>query len=90
MSGIRVLLVDDHSIVREGLRQVLVAADGFEVVGEAGDSEQALALALELRPDVVLLDINLPGRSGLEVAGELRRRVPETRIPLMFVSTATR
>ena len=85
MSAIRVLLVDDHSIVREGLRQVLVGTDGFDVVGEAGDGGQAISLAESLRPDVVLLDINLPGASGLDVAKELRRRVPESRILILSV-----
>jgi RNA polymerase sigma factor (sigma-70 family) len=75
-----VLVVDDHAIVREGLRNVLSATEGFAVVGEAGTGADALALAEAQRPDVVLLDLTMPGMSGLAVAAELRRRVPDARI----------
>lgn len=77
---VRVLVVDDHAIVREGLRNVLSATEGFAVVGEAGTGADALALAEAQRPDVVLLDLTMPGMSGLAVAAELRRRVPDARI----------
>ena len=82
MSGapVRVLVVDDHAVVREGLRHVLSASEGFAVVGEAGTGADALALAQAQRPDVVLLDLTMPGMSGLAVAAELRRRVPDARI----------
>ena len=69
---IRVLLVDDHPSTRAGVRRALDAAGGFEVVGEAGDADQALALAASMEPDVVVLDVNLPGRSGAEVAAALQ------------------
>ena len=77
---VRVLVVDDHAVVREGLRHVLSASEGFAVVGEAGTGADALALAEAQRPDVVLLDLTMPGMSGLAVAAELRRRVPDARI----------
>jgi len=77
---IRVLLVDDHVVVREGLRHVLGADHGFDVVGEAGTGAEALALAAERRPDVVLLDLTMPGMSGLEVTAALRERLPEVRV----------
>jgi len=77
---VRVLVVDDHAVVREGLRHVLSATEGFAVVGEAGTGADALALAEVQRPDVVLLDLTMPGMSGLAVAAELRRRVPDARI----------
>lgn len=85
MTSIRVLLVDDHGIVREGLRQVLLAADGFDVVGEAAESEEALRIAERERPDVVLLDITMPGESGLAVARRLRQRVPDSRVLILSV-----
>ena len=73
MSGpIRVLVADDHTIVRTGIRHVLESEPGFEVVGEAGSAREALTLASELRPDVVLLDISMPDQSGLEIAGRIQ------------------
>jgi len=77
---IRVLVADDHAIVRSGIRHVLEGEPGFEIVAEAATGGEALALATELRPDVALLDISMPGGSGLLVAAELRRSAPETRI----------
>jgi DNA-binding NarL/FixJ family response regulator len=67
----RVLLADDHALVRAGIRSLLEHIEGVEVVGEAGDGHEALRLAAELKPDVVLLDIALPGLNGLEVAERL-------------------
>ena len=84
-AAIRVLLVDDHAIVREGLRHVLGAADGFVVVGEAGGGREALELAARELPDVVLLDINLGGESGLDVARHLRESGTAARILILSV-----
>jgi len=78
--AVRVLVVDDHAVVREGLRHVLTAAEGFSVVGEATNATEALELAETVRPDVVLLDLTMPGMSGLEAATELRRRASGARI----------
>ena len=72
--AIRVLIVDDHPVVRRGLRVLLEVQDGIEVVGEAGDGPAALALAAEQKPDVILLDLKLPGLDGLAVLAELRAR----------------
>jgi DNA-binding NarL/FixJ family response regulator len=69
---IRVLVADDHMIVRTGIRHVLESEPGFEVVGEAGNGADALSLAAELLPDVVVLDISMPDVSGLELAAKLR------------------
>jgi DNA-binding NarL/FixJ family response regulator len=71
-SPIRVLLADDHTIVRTGIRHVLEGEPGFEVVGEASNGDQTFDLATELQPDVVVLDISMPGQSGLQVAARLR------------------
>lgn len=79
----RTLLVDDHSLVRAGLRTLLEAIDGVEVLAEAGNGEDALRLAVAQRPDLVVLDIALPGANGLEVAARLRQAVPEARILIL-------
>jgi DNA-binding NarL/FixJ family response regulator len=77
------LLVDDHTILREGLRALLELQADFNVVGEAGTFDQAIELAMQLQPDVVLTDIGLPGRSGLLLVSELRRVCPATRTILL-------
>ena len=69
---IRVLVVDDHPVVRQGLRSFLSARDGIEVVGEAADGETAVVEAARLRPDVVLLDLAMPGGGGLDAIGRIR------------------
>ena len=91
MSGppIRVLVADDHAIVRTGIRHVLDGEPGFEVVGEASNGAEALALALELRPDVAVLDISMPGVSGLHAAAELRRRAPATKVLILSMHDNT-
>jgi len=71
-NGLRVIIADDHAVVRQGIRTVLEEVDGLEVVAEAGDGDEALALAKEHDPDVVVLDVTMPGKTGLEVAKELR------------------
>ena len=77
---IRVLIVDDHGVVREGLRAFLDLQDGLEVVGEAADGRQALAQAERLRPDVILMDLVMPHLDGVGAMRELRRRMPEIRV----------
>ena len=64
---IRILLADDHGVLRAGLRALLEATDEFHVVADVGDGDQALRLTAKLQPDVVLLDINMPGPGGIEV-----------------------
>jgi DNA-binding NarL/FixJ family response regulator len=78
--SIRVLIADDHALFREGIRRVLQEDPSFEVVGEAPDGTTALEMSLSVRPDVVILDIGMPGPSGLEVAGRLGRDVPSVRV----------
>lgn len=77
---IRVLLADDHAILREGLRALLTYYDDIEVVGEAQDGEQAVARVAELRPDVVLMDMAMPGMNGIEATRLIHRRYPESRV----------
>ncbi|OEU44250.1 MAG: hypothetical protein BBJ60_11955 [Desulfobacterales bacterium S7086C20] len=79
----RVLLADDHAIVREGLKQVLDDQQDMEVVGEASDGVEALEKAKSLRPDIVLLDIAMPRLSGLEAVGLIKDAVPDVRIVVL-------
>jgi two-component system nitrate/nitrite response regulator NarL len=83
MSAIRVLVADDHALVREGVRQVLSDPSAFDVVGEAASAGEALDLAEELRPDVVLLDVSMPGGSGLHAVGSFATRAPGTRVLML-------
>ncbi len=75
-----VLIVDDHPVVRQGLRVLLEVHDGIDVTGEAADGEEALAKAANLVPDVILLDLKLPGMNGIAVLRELRARGLTSRI----------
>ncbi len=83
MSSVRVLLADDHTLVRAGIRSLLEAAGGIEVVAEAGDGREALGLIAKHRPDVALLDIGMPGLSGLEVARRSAQESPRTRVIIL-------
>ena len=83
MSAIRILVVDDHPMVRRGLRSLLTSYSDIEVVGEACDGETALESASTLLPDVVLLDVLLPGMNGIVVASRLQRVAPRARVMIL-------
>jgi DNA-binding NarL/FixJ family response regulator len=84
---ISVLIVDDHPVVRQGLRALLEVQDGIEVAGEAGDGGSALSLAAERAPDVILLDLKLPGLDGIGVLGELKARGDAARVLVLTSAT---
>ena len=88
MSPIRVLVADDHTLVRAGIRGLLAGLEGVEVVGEVGEGHDALRLAEELRPDIVFLDIGMPGLNGLEVASRLNSVDPAVRVVILSMHSA--
>lgn len=77
---IRVLLADDQTLVRSGLRMILKSGDAIDVVGEAADGAEALTLARELRPDVVLMDVRMPVMDGIEATRQIKERFPSTSV----------
>lgn len=86
MKPIRILIVDDHTLLRSGIKLALQRHEGFEVVGEAGDGLEGIKRAKQLKPDVVLLDLHMPGTSGLEALRVLVDDVPETQVVMLTVS----
>ncbi|MGH7553790.1 MAG: response regulator, partial [Longimicrobiales bacterium] len=80
---IRVIVADDHAVVREGIRSVLEQAQGFDVVAEASNGDEALAAVETHRPDVLVLDITMPRRSGLDVVAALRASRHTTRVLIL-------
>ena len=87
-AAVRLLVVDDHPVVRQGLRTFLETRADFEVVGEAGDGETAVAEAARLQPDVILMDLVMPGVGGLDAIGRIRTANPSARI-LVLTSFAS-
>jgi len=83
MMDTKVLLVDDHAILREGIRMVLDAQSGITVVGEAEDGRQALELVEKLEPDVVVMDIAMPNMNGAEATRQIKRRFPRTKVVIL-------
>ncbi len=84
---IRLLIIDDHEMVREGLKAMLAKEHDFEIVGDAANAEQAYELIARLHPDVILLDIRLPGVSGIEVCRTVTERYPETAVIILTTFT---
>nr|MBA3281629.1 response regulator transcription factor [Acidimicrobiia bacterium] len=84
--AVRVLVCDDHVVFRRGLGRVLETEPDVEVVGEAADTEAAVASALELEPDVVLMDLRMPGGGGIEATNRIRAELPATKVIVLTVS----
>jgi DNA-binding NarL/FixJ family response regulator len=80
---IRLILVDDHTLVREGIRSLLASLEGIEIVGDAGDGNEALRLMASHKPDQALLDISMPGLNGLEATTRAAREHPRTRVIML-------
>ena len=80
---IRVVVVDDHAVVRSGLRHILDSEEGIEVVGEASDSQQAVFEARAKKPDVILMDIVMPGKSGIETIPDLLAEAPDSKVVIL-------
>jgi DNA-binding NarL/FixJ family response regulator len=83
MGKIRIVLGDDHTVVRQGLRKILEAHDEWEVVGEASDGRDAVRMALAMQPDVIILDIGMPLLSGIEATRQIVRRLPGTGVLIL-------
>ena len=84
---IRLLIIDDHEMVREGLKAMLTTEPDFTIVGDAANAEQAFELIERLRPDVILLDIRLPGTSGIDVCRTVTERYPEAAVIILTTFT---
>ncbi len=87
MAHVRILIVDDHEVVRMGLRSLLEHRKDLEVVADAGDADEAVKQAVAYQPDLVLMDIRLPGRSGIEACEQITKRLPKTKV-IMLTSYA--
>ena len=83
----RVLLVDDHEIMRDGLREVLERSGAFEVVGEAGDGETAVRVAQSVEPDVVIMDVMMPVKNGIDACRDITESLPDTRVLILTAAS---
>lgn len=85
MSGLRILIADDHEVARGGIRSLLEGHEGWEVCGEARDGREAVELAGQLQPDILLLDIGMPNLNGLDAARQILAAMPEARILILTI-----
>ena len=83
----RVMLVDDHEIMRDGLREVLQRAGDFEVVGQAGDGAAAVRVAQSLKPDVIIMDVMMPLKNGIDACREITEMLPDTRVLMLTAAS---
>lgn len=88
MNQLRLLVADDHTLVRQGIRKILEAQPGWTVVGEAGNGRDAVRMAVELQPDVVILDIGMPLLNGVEAVQQITRRAPSMRVLVVSMHAA--
>lgn len=87
MSVIRVILAEDHTIVRKGLRSLLEGEEDIEVIGEAGDGKEAITLVEQKKPDIVVMDIGMPQLNGLEATRRIKKKFPETKVLILTMHT---
>ena len=87
MKKIKIIIVDDHQIVRDGIKAMFLTNNEVEVIGEAGDYDELMQLLKTSNPDVIILDITLPGKSGVEITKELKNDNPETKILILSSNT---
>jgi DNA-binding NarL/FixJ family response regulator len=88
MSKVRILLADDHEIVREGVRALLARQPGWEICGEASTGREAVTMAGELKPDIVVVDVGMPDLNGLEATRQIKRLVPDTEVLIFTANEA--
>ena len=85
MANVKILIADDHELVRSGIRTTLTARPEWEVLAEASDGREAVALARKLQPDVIIMDLAMPSLNGLEATRQIHKAVPEARILILTV-----
>ena len=83
MNKTKIFLADDHAILREGLRYILGSVTGYEVVGESGDGREALGMIEKLKPDIAIIDISMPGMTGVEIARQVKKYTRTVRIIIL-------
>ena len=83
---VRVMVVDDHEIMRDGLREILERSGNFEVVGQAGDGVSAINIALKLKPDVIVMDVMMPLKNGIDACREITEMLPDTKVLILTAS----
>ena len=83
MTNIKLMIADDHKLFREGIKALLAVTDDIEIIGEAEDGNAALRKSQELEPDVILMDINMPGLNGIQVTGQILAQQPQARIIML-------